>query len=574
MQSKKSKTKKISVGDVSRLKYINGIQKIMSLLGFSHFESDGKQIIFDGRTGELDDIFINENIIVIFEYTSGGDVNGHLAKKKILFEKINESQEEFLEYARGAYGKKFQDLLCSKYSDANYKVKIVYASQNQEPGSELVATVEYLTMFGTAAEAYFRELVKAIEKSARFEFYKFLGLQYGDVGEACLTPTQKSFTYTAYLLPDAHSQYPKGTKIVTFYADPNSVIESAYVLRRGGWQESGEAFYQRTLVAKKIKDMRRYLADEERVFINNVIVTLPGGTVINSDKGDGKNLSEKELAKVRSVSLSIPGGYDGIGVIDGQHRVFCYHEGRDEPEKKIQFLRKKQLLLVTGLIFPNGTPEAVRLRYEAQLFLEINDKQKRVQAALKQDIEMLLKPQSSISIAKSIIRKMAKQGIYKNMFSIGYFDGPKKIKTSSIVSYGLNKLVDINGKNSLYSIWNSPEKHLISSKSPLEMESTLDAYIEYCTEVINDFFIFFKSKCSDKGAWKLGSDAPLLSPTAINGLIHVLIALIRRGTPLTQQSYATSFEKLNTFDFEIYKSSHWAKMAEDLMVSHYVSGQK
>jgi hypothetical protein len=53
----------------------------MAELGFSQIRADGTEIVVDGRTGELDDIFVHENVLVLVEYTIGKPDSAHVLKK-------------------------------------------------------------------------------------------------------------------------------------------------------------------------------------------------------------------------------------------------------------------------------------------------------------------------------------------------------------------------------------------------------------------------------------------------------------------------------------------------------------
>ncbi len=52
-----------------------------------------------------------------------------------------------------------------------------------------------------------------------------------------------------------------------------------------------------------------------------------------------------------------------------------------------------------------------------------------------QEIELILQPFSAISLAKRVIKELAKHGPYKGLLQTGFFDAPEKIKTASIVSF-------------------------------------------------------------------------------------------------------------------------------------------
>lgn len=547
--------------------HIKGVQGLMERLGFSRCKTDGIEFTFKSRTGEIDDLFVYKNILLIFEYTSGKKTTSHLSKKKIIFDLIEGNKAEFVRFAKEKFSlSKFLDEV---YPEDTYNVCFVYASA-VAPNDELLSSIPYLKVLHGATDMYFRALARTIEKSARIEFFKFLGLSYDDVGEASILAKNTVPTYKGFLLPEVNSGYPNGAKIVSFYADPESLMEVAYVLRRDGWRDS-DHLYQRILVPSKIKQMRRYLADEKRVFVNNVIVTLPSDTKINDIDHELQNLEKKDLGAVKPVTICTPMRFDTIGIIDGQHRVFCYHEGGGTEERQISLLRKRQHLLVTGIIFPQQVSDVARRNYEAKLFLEINDKQKRVQAALKQDIEVIIRPCSSTAIAKRIIQNLAKKGPYKGVLQTHYFDPPTKIKTSSIVNYGLKPLVKFIGNDCLFKAWSNPDKEVLTKISPSESSDVLELYIEYCSNTINEFFLAVKEKYGyHNGDWDVESKSrsALLSPTAINGLINCLRIMIANEFELKLDNYKANLIDVEKFDFTSYKSSHWRQLGEAFSAQH------
>lgn len=536
---------------------IKSFRDLMKKLGFENCKSDGVQFTFKGRTGEIDDIFVYENIIIIAEYTYGKGDSEHLAKKKILFDIINENQKEFVVSAKEIFPP-LKSLIDEKYPPGLSQIRFIYNS-SAEPNGEITAQMKYLLPLFGAVEMYFKALGKTIEKSARIEFLKFLKLSRGSVGESSLSQKEDHYSYGGYLLPDMNSNYPDGTKIVSFYADPASLIDISYVLRKDGWIDE-DHLYQRILVPSKIRSMRNYLAKEKRVFVNNVIVTLPAETEIKPVDGSSPE-------KVRAVKIDLPKNYDTVGIIDGQHRVFCYHEGSDPEDEKIRPLRSRQHLLVTGLIFDKNVTISEKRTHEAKLFLEINDKQTRARAALKQDIEVTITPFSSTAISKRIIQKLSKSGIYNGLLQTHYFDPPSKIKTSSIVNYGLKPLVKLSGEDSLYSAWAEKNKEILKTPEAEGSVEMLEKYIGFCTQSINEFFLAIKERYGhSNGEWKVDSSnrSKLLSPTAINGLINCLRTMIHDEVPLKSDYYKSNIQDLKDFDFSKYRSSQWAQLGSDL----------
>lgn len=178
-------------------------------------------------------------------------------------------------------------------------------------------------------------------------------------------------------------------KVVSFYMDPERLIEVAYSLRRDSWMDK-EGLYQRILSPSKIRNMRAFLVNEGHVYVNNIILGLPGEVRITDVKD--RDIQLETLKKVEVVKVHLPAKFNSVGLIDGQHRVYSYHEGTDAHEKIIKGKRPMQQLLVTGLIFPKNLDPDEKLKKEAKIFLEINAEQTSAKAELKQAIETIVRP--------------------------------------------------------------------------------------------------------------------------------------------------------------------------------------
>jgi DGQHR domain-containing protein len=341
----------------------------------------------------------------------------------------------------------------------------------------------------------------------------------------------------------------------------------SYVLRKDSWRDE-DGLYQRVLMKGRMNEMRRYLTTEQRVFVNNIIVTLPKETRLNEPGEEGRNIDTKSLEVVREVSISVPFKSDVIGIIDGQHRVFCYHEGDDQYEKKIGKLRDRQNLLVTGVIYPTSYADADKRRFEAKLFLEINDKQRRTRSDLKHSIELILSPYSTIAIAKAVIAKMNSNGALRQMLQTNYFDPPRLIRTSSIVSYGLRPLLKLEGVDSLFSAWDEPDNlrlvELQKGKAdPAAVDPLLEKYISYCYAALNDILLAARKRLGSQ-KWALEDRAKdrFLTPTLINGLIVCLRLIVQNQKPLSEAAYERKFASLDQVDIAKYRSSSWKALGE------------
>src|SRR6185436_1333639 len=107
---------------------------------------------------------------------------------------------------------------------------------------------------------------------------------------------------------------------------PESLTELGYSLRRDSWMDA-EGLYQRILSPSKIRKMRAYLKNENHVYVNNIIVGLPADVQITDPAG--ARIALEGLTRVVVVKVILPAKFNSIGLIDGQHRVYSYHEGKD-----------------------------------------------------------------------------------------------------------------------------------------------------------------------------------------------------------------------------------------------------
>lgn len=542
-----------------------GIRAIFQRIGFERITSDGIQFQFDARTGEIDDIFLCSNVLVIAEYTVGKPSNSHIASKSLLFQKIIANGAKWIE-EYGVINSSFGNSVAgSNFQPDEFQIFICYASL-QGVSEEIEKIFHTYSFLDGTRSRYFDALSKTIHQSARHEFFNYLGVDLDRLGSRVHDSTEKSKEFPGYLLPEVNSGYPKGFKVVSFYVDPETLLEMSYVLRKDGWRDQ-DGLYQRILIKGKINRMRRYLKEQKRVFVNNIVVTLPSKAHIN-EPGSRKNVDHAKLTKVQPVTLSIPIESNMIGLIDGQHRVFCYHESNKDPlDNEIAKQRKRQNLLVTGLIYPIDWDQSRRSAFEANLFLEINDTQARAKTVLKQSIEVLLKPYSTMAIAKEVTNKLARSGPLNNLLQTNFFDPPDRIKTSSMVSYGLQPLVKTEGVDSIFAAWDNKNKSMLVDRTADEAQrkALLTEYIDFCVKEINQFLIAAKLAIgSDR--WRVSSakDRQLLSTTTINGFFVCLRRLIEFKTTRSEASYKQRMAPLATLPFSHYKSSAWKALGDEI----------
>ena len=574
---KKKSRKKLTDQEKEKNSQMREIRNLISKIGFSRVPRiDGKEFVYDGRTSELDDIFYFENVVILAEYTIAKSVGTHLLKKKIIYDKINANIPAFFKFLFAE--EKFKTLketfdtsVLSKYSINQLQVRILYASKNSVEKEHKDQLPEKVKFFDYHIVKYFERIAKTIKKSTKHEFFDFLKIDYSKIGENIKSSSLgSSDEFLGHILPEEHSSFKEGYKLVSFYIDADSLIRRAYVLRNDGWKNKENiGLYQRMFVGTKIGSMRKYLHTEQRVFINNVIVTLPIEKLKLLDNDDKElevdeegNFLNSDNTKVQPAKIKIENEANIIGIIDGQHRAFAYHEGDDVYEKSISELRKIQNLLVTGILYPKNEKVEKRLKFEAKLFLEINANQSGASSQLKQQIEFMLNPFSTVSISKHIINKLNESGPLGTLFEEYWYE-KSKIKTASIISFGLKPLVKFEETDSLYKIWKNPDKEKLKSKD--EDFDLLLEYKEFCVEEIRSIFKGLKRNI-DNNNWKVDrtDKEAILNVTTINGIINCLRLLVQNDKTGNDEYYIEKFSKINEFPFKEYKSSQYRKMGQDI----------
>lgn len=584
---KKRKRVILTEEELQRRGHIKDIRTTMENIGFHRISGiDGNNFVYKSRESELDDIFVFENLIILTEYTSGQDVSTHLLKKKAFYDLVNNSHRDFIEFAieepkLKAFGEYYKDELKNRYQIGQIRIRIIYCSiKNIDTQlKEVLKDNKSVYFYDYNIVLYFKLLSATIKRSARYELFHFLKVKASEIGNS-VSDLPGSDKYKGNILPVEKSTFKEGHNIISFYIDAASLIRRAYVLRQESWREDDAGgFYQRMVIGKKISNMRKYLANEKRVFINNIIATLSvdsaqlldrdGKVVKVSDRGFFEGNESHD--QIMPAQVQIEDRPNIIGIIDGQHRVYAYHEGTDVYEERIAELRVQQHLLVTAVLFPQTVSVGARRKFEATLFREINNNQTNISSQLKQDIDVMISPFSSTSICKSIISKLNESGPLSDLISVHSYD-KGKLKTASIVSYGLIPLVkydDSSKSDSLYRLWPNPDKNKLN-KDCEEFELK-KLYVDFCAEKIRDILIALK-RIVPKESWQVYDPKQkqgCLSVTFINGFLNVIRCQIKdTGTLLSSEEYYQKLKDIKIDKLKDYKSSQYNKMGNTIYAEY------
>lgn len=530
------------------------LEAIFEKSGFVHVASEGIHFTVGGRKGEIDHIFVWENLVLLCEETSDKKPTHHIPTKIIFHNKIKADPQGFF----NRYCEKDNTLreALVRYDWRDMELRHIYYSEKSINHEEFSDQSPFIVL--TPSEArYFYSLVQTIQGSAKYEILKYLDVALKDIGESRLAGRRVDWQeFQGFLIPDRHTHYPKGFLIVSFYADPKSLISRACILRRDGWRDQSLS-YQRFIKEDKLKSMRKKLSEEGKVYINNIIATLPSETLIRDE--DNKDIDFGEINDPKCVTLSIPKELGTIGIIDGQHRLFSYYEGVGEGNgnvnETIDDLRNRQNLLVTGIVFPKnykGSKEA----FEAGLFISINSNQTPVEASLMQDVKVLIDPDSPEALARLLINEISSGGALKGYLRTSQLDEGVAglIAVGSLAPYVAKSI--LGSSSSISKEW-SKFTGLTRSKDNNKR------FVKYVADELEALL------CSAarilEGRWKTKEEGGILSTTVIGGFIRLFVR-ISKHIDKDKRDYDKFFKEceLEKFDFSLYTGSAWGKMARDL----------
>jgi len=155
-----------------------------------------------------------------------------------------------------------------------------------------------------------------------------------------------------------------GHNCYTFSVSPEYLLKIAYVSHRLKGHASDVDTYQRMMTKSRLNKIREYI-NEDGIFPTNIVINLEKGAV-NFDKAHQDDRENNNLDVGILGWLKIKPAYKSAWIIDGQHRLYAY-SGLERAGKS----------RVAVLAFEGLAPSK-----QAQLFIDINAKQKHVKQSL------------------------------------------------------------------------------------------------------------------------------------------------------------------------------------------------
>jgi DGQHR domain-containing protein len=566
-KSRKKKKKILSAAEKLILRRQNKLHKdllaIFRPMGFEFLSVANFHKTYRGIKSELDAAFVFENLIIICEETISSDKD-HLRKKYDYFEALLNERDSVLNDFKIRFSDKFGKF--DRYSNNEYKLFYIYVSEPRLD-EDLKRTYSNFKYLDSKTLKYFNRVIGCLKFTARNEFYKYLGIDLSDIGSAS-TGTDEKTIDTAVIIPERSSGFPDGVQLFSFLMKAEDLMDCAYVFRKDSWDLGANYFYQRLIDSAKVESIRKYLSEYQRTFIDNIIVSLPDEVSFFHRNSSGNWELIQDVSKevnIENIKMKIPYKINSIGIIDGQHRVYGHYKGNDSLEIAIASLRQKRHLLVTGLYYDKRKfSENEKRKFESELFLQINSKQKKAEPSLLQYIQNLQAPNSPVGLAISVLNRLNGTEPFLNMFHLSPLDGDG-IKTPTIITYALKDLLEINDKKeTLYKYWKSELKNDLNEAS--FGQEAINEYIKFSSDSL---ILYFKAiKANFPAFWTISKKAgsKLLSVTSIVAFILSFKRSLEQYCGI--QDFDFYKEKISHLNVDFSKgnfpfvSSQWPKFVE------------
>lgn len=586
---------------ISQVKLHRRLKSIFQAMGMTYIETEHKELTLLSRKVELDFVLIYKNIVIIGEETTTNHKNQnlkeHVRKKEEAFQAIDKDFDSFIEWLKDLDPEVEKGL--REYQNQDIGRRFVYCSMyptrlTQQDKNQLYSDISFME---PSVISYFQQMSKCLKHTEVYEFLHFLGLKEDDIGSPANSEKLDRIKNTI-ITPETGIGLTKGVRVVSFMMSAGELMKAAYVLRKDSWNDASSC-YQRLIKPSRLNKIRSYLAIKKSAFINNIIVALPDGVqFFDSHDRQVDIFSEDDSREFKDLKMTLPISMNSICIIDGQHRVFAHYEAgeKDRYENEIASLREKRYLLVTGLVFDPSITENRRLQIQSQLFLDINQNTQKVPQDVTLQIRRTAEPLSDVSIATNVLEEMNQHNPFIDKFEFSSLsDGQLRIKTTSIILYGLKNIVSTHrgDDNNLYKYWRIHRKQN-DLKSEIADDTVTD-YSDYCSKKISTFFDAVKQRFLEQWEIAEGTDtgnitilkeprnsaererkllklqrqSKLFSVVSINGFIMCFGKLISETGLCTTPEYEQMLQDIDDIDFSAkefsYTASQYARFSEKLI---------
>lgn len=334
------------------------VWSLLFQMGFNHLSGKGGATLLlnpkepDGAKSQVDVVGIEDDVAVAIECKSAEN-----------YGRRAQFQEELGKHA--LIRRAFSSAVNAQWGTGHKRTAVlamflsnVLLSDNDRQRAEEANVV----LFDETDLKYYRTLVAEVGPAAK---YQFLSDMLPD----------KDIPGLRIRVPAVRAKMG-GFNCYSFCVSPEYLLKISFVSHRAKGKGSDVTTYQRMLRKSRLNRIREYIA-KDGIFPTNIVVNMDR-THLRFERihqGDDDHI----VGGSGTLGwLDIRPSYKSAWIIDGQHRLFAYSGHKDS---------KKSLLSVLAF---EGLPE----KRQAQLFIDINSKQKAVKRNLLEELYAALHEQA------------------------------------------------------------------------------------------------------------------------------------------------------------------------------------
>ena len=340
-----------------------------------------------------------------------------------------------------------------------------------------------------------------------------------------------------------------GFTCYNFTVTPQKILPYVTVARR---QARKKEYYQRMISGSRCQSIINYIDNkvpplfrEGHIIPGNIIIATRFNTEIEDPEFENKEIGDSELVK-----LKLPNQYGVFWIVDGQHRLYSY--SKNSTSRPQRSPTSNDRVFVTLLHQSN-------VAQQRQIFVDINDKQKGVDACYIIDIAGEADPTSVLGIISNVIKKV--DTIDKVEEVNNYFYNKIKIPSHGLSNsrkFSLTGLKDVIDRKKLI----LPKISTNAAQNPFFRgvdRRTLNRINEAINQLAKSLALFLSIAINkdEEISEQTGESTPygissLLNSRVKEGLIWVLVALYERILVATQRKNRGKIVKPTKEDFDNY----------------------
>lgn len=279
-----------------------------------------------------------------------------------------------------------------------------------------------------------------------------------------------------------------GYNYYSFSATPESLLKISYLAHKGNTNLPPLETYQRIAKKKRLDKIAEYIVSSEE---NGKGAIFPTSIVVNfSTDIKFQEIAGQKGEKSKIGRLTLPNEYNSAWIIDGQHRLYAY--------SKLDKEAKTALLPIIAF-------EKLPANEQAQLFVDINGKQEKVESTLLNEIKantLLESPRAKdrleaiYSQIALLLNKESSSVLYDRVVeaNLGKGDSTKNITNTT--------LTDELYKSQLVGTPNS--KNPKNMDPGLLYQGSLEESRDFITSILSDYYRIFLENDVLRDQWNLG----------------------------------------------------------------------